>query len=384
MQLVNRPPMPAHSNRRRVVVVGGGIVGCATAYLLARAGATVTLIERDGIGAHASGHNAGNLNPLYRTPPTLVRFALEALELHRKIFAELSLFGCAQYSLRPVRRVHLGREEADRRELEQTAALFADTPTFPSTWLDRDDLHRIESRLDRSFDFGVMTSGGLSVDGADLTRSIAEGAVRFNAAILRGEVSGVVTSGAKVTGLRTGGGILPCDDVVFATGPWIAGVKSWLGIDVAVEPVKGALLILQLPDGAPSHDVIFGSTALYRRRRDQVWVGGSLDKRGLDSAPSGEAKERLLDGASRIMPAIRQAALLGHVAALRPMTASDTPIAQLAEGWENVYIANGGGTKGVLLSVGIANKLCELLLGPQDDFKASSSEIEASHAALLR
>ena len=229
-----------------------------------------------------------------------------------------------------------------------------------------------------------MTSGSLSVDGAHLTRSIAEGSVRLNAVILRGAVSGVATQGAKVIGVRIGGDVVPCDDVVFATGPWIAGMKSWLGIDVAVEPVKGELLILQLPDGAPSHDVTFGSAALYRRRGDQVWVGGSMDRRGLDDAPSAEVKERLLDGASRLMPAIRQAALLAHVAALRPMTASDTPIAQLAEGWENVYIANGGGTKGVLLSVGIASKLCELLLGPQDDFKESSSEIEASRAALLR
>ena len=131
MQLVNRSPMPAHSSRRRVVVVGGGIVGCATAYLLARAGATVTLIERDGIGAHASGCNAGNLNPLYRTPPTLVRFALEALALHREIFAELSLFGCAQYSLRPVRRVHLGRDEPIGRSSKRPLPCSPTPPTSP-------------------------------------------------------------------------------------------------------------------------------------------------------------------------------------------------------------------------------------------------------------
>jgi len=375
--------MRAYHSRRRVIVVGGGIVGCATAYVLARAGANVTLIERDRVGAHASGYNAGNLNPLYRTPPALVPFALEAFALHRAIFDELTLLGCAKYSLLPVGRVHLGHDEADRQELEETAALFASTPNFSSTWLDGDDLRRIEPRLDRGFDFGVMTSGTLSVDGGDLTRSMAEGAVRLNASILREAVSGVVTSCGRVTGVRIGPEIVPCDDVVFATGPWIAGMKSWLGVDIAVEPAKGELLVLGLPGGAPSHDFTWRSAALYRRRGDQMWVGGSMERRGFDSAPSAGVKTLLMDGASRIMPAIRRAALLGHVAALRPMTASDTPITEMAEGWENVYIANGGGTKGLLLSVGMAKSICEMLLGPHD-FNKRDAEIEGHRAALLR
>jgi glycine oxidase len=375
--------MPANCSQRRVVVVGGGIVGCATAYLLARAGLNVTLLERDMIGAHASGHNAGNLNPLYRTPPALVPSALEAFALHRKILAELTQLGCANYVALPAQRIHLGHDETDRQELEETAALFASTPEFSSTWLDRNDLLRIEPRLARDFDFGVMTSGNLTVDGAYLTRSIAEGAVRLNAIILRGAASGIVTLGARVTGIRTRRDIVPCDDVVFATGPWVTDMKSWLGIDVAVEPVKGELLLLRLTDGAPSHDFAWRSAALYRRRGDQVWVGGSMERRGFDSAPSTEVKEFLMDGASRIMPTIRHATLLEHVAALRPMTASNTPITHLAEGWQNVYIANGGGTKGVLLSVGMAKKIRELLLGPHDAFKEGSTQIEARRAAPL-
>ena len=114
-----------------------------------------------------------------------------------------------------------------------------------------------------------------------------------------------------------------------------------------------------------------------------MWVGGSMERRGFDSAPSAEVKGFLMDGASRIMPTIRHATLLEHVAALRPMTASNTPITQLAEGWQNVYIANGGGTKGVLLSVGMAKRICELLLGPHDDFKEGSTQIEARRAAPL-
>jgi glycine oxidase len=364
--------------RRRVAVVGGGVVGCATAYLLARAGLHVTLLERDAIGAHASGCNAGNLNPLHGTPAEAVTLALEAFALHREIAADLTRLGCAHYSLQPVGRLHLGASEADRTDLERTAILFQSTPGFSSAWLDRAGLGRIEPRLAEDFNCGVLTTGTLSVDGADLTRSLAEGAVGFGATIRHETVLDVVVSGARVSGIRTAPGVVPCDDVVFATGPWIAGIKSWLGIEVAIEPVKGQLLLMRLPDGAPTHDLHWGSAALYRRRRDQIWVGGTMERCGLDDSPSAHAKTLLLDNASRIMPAIRTADLLGHVAALRPMPASTLPIAERPRGWENVYLANGGGTKGVLLSVRIAAMIRDLLAGQ------SATNIEALRATSLR
>ena len=55
-----------------VVVVGGGIIGCAVAFALARSGLRITLVEPDPFGAHASGNNPGNLNPFLNTPPALV------------------------------------------------------------------------------------------------------------------------------------------------------------------------------------------------------------------------------------------------------------------------------------------------------------------------
>ena len=48
-----------------VAIVGGGAAGSAAAYYLTRAGVKTVLIERDGVGAHASGYSAGGLIPLH-------------------------------------------------------------------------------------------------------------------------------------------------------------------------------------------------------------------------------------------------------------------------------------------------------------------------------
>ncbi|HET7033815.1 MAG TPA: FAD-dependent oxidoreductase, partial [Casimicrobiaceae bacterium] len=105
----------------RVVIVGGGVFGCCVAYELARSQAAVSLIERDPIGAHASGRNPGNLNPILGAAPELVPFALESFRLHQSLARELGSRSVTRYALDPVRRVLLAFDESDDDELAAVA-----------------------------------------------------------------------------------------------------------------------------------------------------------------------------------------------------------------------------------------------------------------------
>jgi glycine oxidase len=353
--------MRGFSHREGVVVIGGGVVGCATAFELARSGFDVTLIEQDAIAAHASGQNAGNLNPLHGTAVASLEVALEAFRIHRAIWAELREMGCANYELLPVKRIFLGCDATDRTHLDATFTLFNATAGFSAQCLDGDLLRKLEPRLARKISFGILTEGSLSVESRDFTRSLASAAVRLGASILHQRAVGVAVSRDRVTGIQTGAGMIECDQVVFATGPWVADLRSWIGVDLAVEPVKGELLLLQMRGETIQHDLTLGQVCLYRRRGGQVWVGSTTRNCGLECVPTEDAKEFLMEGAAGIMPDIRSAKLLEHVAALRP-TAASGPIAERASGWQNVCIANGGGSKGLLLSVGIARKIGEILV----------------------
>jgi glycine oxidase len=343
------------------VIVGGGVVGCATAYELAQSGCDVTLIARDGLAAHASGWNAGNLNPLHGTPTPLLGDALDAFDRHRTIQAELHELGCADYALLAVDRIFLGSEGADRAELEATYTAFSAQAGFAADWLDRASLLRLEPRLAESVACGVLTRGSLSVDSIAFTCSLARAAERCGGRIVHERVVRVAVSSERVTGVQTDGRVFPCDEVVFATGPWVADLRSWLGVDLAVAPVKGEMLRLHLMGEPIAYDLTLGTACLYRRRDGEVWVGGTASHAGLECLPTDEAKECLMEGAARILPEIRGARLVEHAAALRPVAASG-PIAERAAHWRNVYIANGGGAKGVLLSVGIARKIRDILM----------------------
>jgi len=359
--------MHTQPNERRVVVVGGGVVGCATAFDLARAGYDVTLVERDAIAAHASGKSAGNLNPLIGTLPAHLRSARDAFALHREIYLALKAAGCADYGLAQVKRVHLGFEGADRQELEELAVTCNAGNGFSAVWLDRSDLQRIEPRLAQDFAFGVLTEGSFSVSSGDFSRALARGAARHCAKIVIGSVTGIVTRHERAVIVKTTSGPIACDELVLATGPWVAETRNWLGIDVAVAPVKGQMLRLRLEGGVPDCDFTWQSTSLYKRQGQELWAGGTMEHCGFDTTATLEARTALLDRAARIMPAVKQAEVLEHTAALRPMSVSGGVIADAAPGWRNVYLANGGGAKGVLLSVAIARKLRSLLQAGPDE-----------------
>ena len=80
-----------------VVVVGGGVVGCAVAYALAREGIAVTLLERDALASQASGAAAGMLAPLAEAEAdgSFLTLGLRSLALFPDLVAELAERGAA-------------------------------------------------------------------------------------------------------------------------------------------------------------------------------------------------------------------------------------------------------------------------------------------------
>jgi glycine oxidase len=82
----------------------------------------------------------------------------------------------------------------------------------------------------------------------------------------------------------------------------------------------------------------------------------------LDETPTSAGREHLLAGAARIFPDMARAILLEHCAAVRPQGPSGLPVVGKAPAWDNVYVANGGGIKGILLCTGIAQAIHDLLL----------------------
>ena len=310
----------------RVAVVGGGVFGCCAAYELARSGARVSLVERDAPSVHASSRNPGNLNPILGAAPELVPFALESLRLHRVLAQDLATKGQLSYALEPVRRVLLAFDANDEGALETVERAFAGHAAFATARLRADALRALEPRLASAVRAGLLVEGNYSLDSRAFHQAMTAAAHNAGVELIRATVTGIAADKQVVAALHTTSGDYPCDALVLATGPWVAETRAWLGIDLPVAPVKGEMLRVRLRGRTISHDFTHGLISLYRRGDDEVWVGVTREEAGFDESATESGRRTLLDGAARIIPAIRDAEVIEQLAALRSMTHSALPI----------------------------------------------------------
>jgi glycine oxidase len=346
-----------------VVIVGGGVAGCAVAYYLGKAGVNTTLIEREGIGTQASGYAAGGLNPLHGVPAALRPLAMESFQLHLTLWDGLKSATGGDFQARIVSMIKLAFGDTELSAFRELLDLFEATEGFSAQRLEAAEVHRLEPRVAPDVVGGLYLYGNGVVDSYLFTTALAKAAEQSGTACRRGHVRGVRRSAHRVTGVLVGNGEVACDTVVLAMGPWARAAEQWLGCPIPVEPLKGEILRVAVPGPALPHDLLGPDVSLYSRSDGLVWCGATTEWRGFDQAPSESARQFLLQGASRLMPAMAGASLVKHTACLRPVAADDLPIVGRAPGWDNVYLAGGAGKKGILLSTGIGTAMADLIVG---------------------
>ena len=348
-----------------VAIVGGGVAGCAVAYYLARAGIASTIIEREGVGAMASGYSAGGLNPLEGAgiPGPLATMAMHAFRMHQRLWDELVEVSGTDFSPKVISVCRIAFDDQDLSELKKTHRTFESAGDgFSSRWLSTDQLSEIVPRIGHEAVAALETDGNAIVSSFRFTDALAKAAGKLGSVVRSGEVTGITRSGNRVTSVLTEDGEVACGSVVFATGPWSSQVEQWLGVRVPVEPLKGEILRMTPRDGRPlDRDVQGAGVTLFHREGGQIWVGSTEERKGFDLEPSVAARDRLMAGAVRIMPEMAGAELLQHTACLRPVTPDWLPIVGRAPGWDNVYLATGAGKKGLLLSPGIGKGVADLV-----------------------
>ena len=337
----------------RVVVIGGGVIGCAVAERLARGGHDVCLLERDTVGSKASGAAAGLLAPHSEHGPA--GFADLAVRSAR-MFPEL------------VGRLEAGTGvDVEYREGESLRLVFAgeDAKVAGSRaeWLERAACLRLEPGL------GPDVAGALRYDEAQVTpprlvHALAMRAAAAGADIREGTPANGFTGDAKrVRAVRTPGGDVEGDWFVIAAGPWSAQVAAGLGLDLPVTPVRGQLVSLTPRGPAPSRILTWGSRYIVPKPAGNVVAGSTEDHAGFDAEPTEEGTRDLLDFCARAHPDLAGATLDRAWAALRPATPTGLPIIEPAVPGSNLIVATGHHRNGILLAP-VTAEMVAGLVGP--------------------
>jgi glycine oxidase len=352
------------------VIVGGGVIGLASAWRLAQAGATVAVLEREErLPAGATRVAAGMLAPVGELTfgePALLELTLAAAELYPGFVAELEeASGVATgYEVRGALHVALDRDEAEQlrrvHDLQRSMGLAAE-------WLPPRACRDLEPGLTPSLSGGVIAPGEGSVDPRLLSAALLAALRREGAEVRTGtEVSEALLEGERIAGVRTAAGEeLRAAAVVLSCGAW-SGQAGWLPEDARppVRPVKGQILELRSPGGAPFSPIerIVASERVYLvpRRDGRLIAGATVEERGFDTAVTAGGIHELLREAYRLLPDVAEMELVEATAGLRPGTPDNMPAVGPGSR-DGLILATGHFRNGILLAPLAAAAVVETL-----------------------
>jgi len=236
-------------NHAQIIVIGGGIIGCSTAYHLARDHkADVLLLEQGRITSGSTWHAAGLVGQL-RSSASITRVLKYSVELYKGLAAETGLdtgwkmTGCLRLATTPDRWTEF-------RRLATTAKSFG----MEMDLIGPDEVKRMWPLMETS---DLIGASWLPTDGqaspSDITQSLAKGARMHGARIEEGiAVTGFRMDGRRITHVETSQGMIACEKVVNCGGMWARQIGAMAGVAVPLHPVKHQYIVTEkIPGLAP-------------------------------------------------------------------------------------------------------------------------------------
>ena len=352
------------NNRQHAVVVGGGIVGNLTAYLLASQGLEVTVIEADALGSHASGFAFGELGDLEGAgiPDPLLDFSVWCNQRHKSLSAELYAASGIDNEFGTVQRVTLAFTDEEKTRLQTHLKWQAGVAEYDTYWMTPDELHVLEPRLSSHCLGGSYISNAKAVEPYRCTLAAAQSAQKLGVETLLRKVTNLLQRGPICEGVEFDGGRIESDLVVLAMGPWTKFASEWCGIDIPITPLKGQMLRLKIKGEPLKSSFHYGSSYAASKSDGLIWAGTTEEKAGFDETATVVARNSIMSDLLQALPFLEDAELNQQTACLRPWSSDGIPIVCRAPGWDNLYICTGGGRKGILWSTGMCHGVVDIIL----------------------
>ena len=360
--------MTSRPSARDVAIIGGGIIGAATAAFLAAEGASVTLYERAAIASAASGRNSGVIQQPF--DPVLADLYRESVSLYRALPPQASFVLPAE----PVGLLCVGWDEARPREVAAAwAAMYPETrPEVVSGAALRD----LEPAL--APDVVACRIGiGYPVVPAAATQAYAGLAESRGASFRVGVEAGLAVRDDIAIGVEVDGQVERAGRVVVAAGPWSPAIIDPSG---GWRPIVGlwgvvADIALANPPRHPIEEIEIeheiepvekGPESAGAVSFTLMTAGGSSSLGstflGVEPDPARFA-EALRERGARFVPEIAGAPIRGLRACARPLALDGRPLVGAVPGIDRAFIAAGNGPWGISTGPATGRQIADLVLG---------------------
>lgn len=345
-----------------VVIIGAGVVGCAIAYELARAGVRVTVVERECVAYGGSGRNGGGVRAQWRFR-TELPWAMAAIEIFKTLDEELGI----DSEYRQTGNLILAADEAEMAEhrasvAEQRAA------GLDTCILSAEEVFELAPALDRRAPIAgaryCPTDG--SCNPIAVTYGYARAAEREGARfLLHTAATAIAVGGGRAQGVETAAGRIAADLVVLAAGPWSVPLAHGVGVELPIEPHRHHVFVTEpVPPLMEPFGIHLASGAWWRQARSGAMHVGL----GQETPPtfSQEVDAAWLPQAARtiltFLPGLARVKVIRCWAGLYDVTPDACHIVDWAPGVEGLLIAAGFSGHGFALGPITGRLVKELLV----------------------
>jgi glycine oxidase len=344
------------------VIIGGGVVGAATARAIAARGRRVLLLERAMPGSEASGAAAGMLTPQVevQADDPILPLAIAARGRYAELVPELDRRTGVNVGYAGGGSVQVALDEAEAAALQdQVAAQRA--LGLRAEWLDRDALRRRHPGIGPAARGALFAPDDARVNNVTLTAALLADAIRYGAEIVDHEqATEVVVQSGRVTAVATARRRYGAAAAVVAAGAWSPALRG-VPRRLPIEPVRGQIAVVTWPAGEPT-GVLFGRHTYIVPRADDALLGSTMESAGFakDTTPGGLGS--VFAGTAALLPAVAEQRIHRTWAGLRPVTPDGRPLIGADPDVAGLWYATGHGRKGILLGPLTGEIVRDLLL----------------------
>ncbi len=360
-------------NRARVVIVGGGVIGCSVAYHLTKLGwSDVVLLERKQLTSGTTWHAAGLIAQL-RATANMTKLAKYSQELYGNLEAETGV----ATGFKRVGSITVALTEERREEIYRSAAMAR---AF-GVEIEEISPAEVKARYEHLNIDGVTGGVYLPKDGqgdpSNIAQALAKGARQRGAVVKeRVKATGVVRDGRRITGVHwedaTGTGTIACDHVVNCAGMWGREVGRMLGVNVPLQACEHFYIVTEAIAGLTQMPVLRvpDECAYYKEDAGKILLGafepvskpwGPIpDAFEFDQLPEDfDHFEPILEAACARMPMLAEAGIHTFFNGPESFTPDDAYHLGLAPEMDNVWVAAGFNSIGIQSAGGAGMALAQ-------------------------
>jgi 4-methylaminobutanoate oxidase (formaldehyde-forming) len=387
---MSQPVLPKHA---RVVVVGGGIIGCSVAYHLAHMGwKDVVLLERDRLTSGTTWHAAGLIVTFGSTSETSTEMRKYTRALYGRLEAETGL----STGFKPVGFIEVATEPDRLEEYRRVSAFnrYCGVDVHEISPSQVKELFPLARTDDILAGFYVREDG--QANPVDITMSLAKGARMQGAKIIEGvPVTGVLKKRGVVTGVRTEYGDIEAEYVVNCAGMWARQLGAKAGVNIPLQSAEHYYLITEkIPELSGSVPVLEdpGSFGYFREEVGGLMVGlfesvcAPWKVEGVpedfsfgELNPDWDRMGPYVETAMKRVPASMEVGIRKFFCGPESFTPDLQPVVGEAPELRNYFVAAGLNSIGILTGGGLGRVMAHWIINGRPDVDITGFNIDRLH-----